>query len=63
MVLPEVQEVKDVGMPRLQVDGKCPGAFVPSLVHVAGSVVVNPQHGHQSIRRAVGLGDRGSGSR
>jgi hypothetical protein len=49
VVLLEVEEVKDVRMPGLQVDGKCSRALVPSLVYIAGSVVVHPQHRDKTI--------------
>ena len=89
VVLLQVQEVSDVRMPRLQVDGKGSWTLgggreegreregkrerrvtlatptpteaaamvylVPSLVHVAGSVVVHPQHGNQTIGCPIGL--------
>ena len=42
VVLPQIQELKDVGVPRLEVDGKGAGSLVASLVNVPGGVVVNP---------------------
>lgn len=54
VVLAEIQELKDVGVPRLQVDSKGTRALVATLVHVPGRVVVHPEHRHDAIRRPVG---------
>lgn len=55
MVLPEIKEVKHICMPRLEVNGKSPRSFVPTLIHIAGSVVENPQHWNQTIGSTVSL--------
>ena len=61
VVLPQVQEVEDVRVPGLQVDGEGPGSLVPALVDVPGSVVEDPQHGHEAVTVAVGPGNVGAG--
>lgn len=55
MVLAEFKEVKDVCMPWFKVDGKSPRPFVPSLVHIACSVVKHSEHGNQPIGRPISL--------
>lgn len=52
-VLSQVQKLKDVRVPGLEVDGKGARAFVASLVHVAGRVVVDAQHRDEAIADAV----------
>lgn len=55
MVLSEVEKVKDISVPRLEVDGKGPRALVSTLVDVAGCIVVDPEHWHQAIGLPIGL--------
>ena len=55
MILFEIEKVKDVSMPRLEVDGKCPRALVSTLINVAGSVVEDPKHWHEAIGLPIGL--------
>lgn len=55
MVLSQVKEVKDVSVPRFEVDGKGPWSFVAALVDVASCVVVYPQHWYKTIGCTVGL--------
>ena len=55
MVLFEVKKVKNISVPRLEVDGKGPRALVSTLVNVAGCVVVDPEHWHQAIGLPIGL--------
>jgi hypothetical protein len=57
VVLAQVEELKDVGVPRLEVDGKRAGPLVAALVDVARRVVEDAQHGHDAVRRAVGAAD------
>ena len=54
MVLPEVKELENVGMPRFEVDGKGSGTFVASLIDVTGSGIVRTQHWNNAIRITVG---------
>merc|ERR1719234_1894906 len=60
MVLLQVKEVKDIGMPGFKVDGKSSRPLVSALVDIASSVVEHPQHRHQAIAVAVGAGNVGS---
>ena len=57
MVLPKVDKVKDVVMPRLKVDSKSAGSFVASLVNVTGSRVVCPKHGDDTVGVAISTGN------
>mmetsp|Transcript_42581 Transcript_42581/g.101499 ORF Transcript_42581/g.101499 Transcript_42581/m.101499 type:complete len:246 (-) Transcript_42581:617-1354(-) len=61
VVLPQLQKVEDVSVPRLQVHGKGALALAPTLVHVSGSFVEVPQHWHQPVAFAVGAPDVGAG--
>jgi hypothetical protein len=54
VVLTQVKEAEDVGVPWLEVDGKGTGALVATLVDIASSVVVNAEHGNETIRCSVG---------
>mmetsp|Transcript_20190 Transcript_20190/g.56240 ORF Transcript_20190/g.56240 Transcript_20190/m.56240 type:complete len:301 (+) Transcript_20190:1449-2351(+) len=49
MVLAQVQPVKDVTVPGLQVDGESALALAATLVHIPCSVVEHPQHGHDAV--------------
>lgn len=62
MVLAEVQELKNIGVPRLQVDGKSTWTLVSSLVHISGSVVEHPEHGNNTVGGTVGTTNVGAGS-
>ena len=61
VVLLQVQEVEDVGVPGLQVDGEGALALAAALVHVAGRVVEHLQHGHEAVGGAVGALDVAAG--
>merc|ERR1719180_715716 len=60
MVLLQVKEVKDIGMPGFKVDGKCSWPLVAALVDITSSVVEPPQHRHQAVAVAIGAGNVGS---
>merc|ERR1719470_615246 len=62
VVLTEIQEVEDVSMPRLEVDGEGSWPLVAALVHVPGGVVEDPEHGDQAVAVAIGTGNIGSSS-
>src|SRR5690242_18678436 len=63
VVLPQVEETEDVGVPGLKVDGESTRALVATLVDVAGSVVVDTEHRNKTIRGSVGSSDiRASGT-
>mgnify|MGYP001587020265 FL=1 len=53
VVLAEVEELEDVGVPRLEVDGERSGSLVSTLVDVARRVVVDAKHGDDAIGVAV----------
>lgn len=57
VVLAQVDELEDIGVPRLEVDRKRPGALVPALVDVARGGVVDTEHGHDSVGVAVRASD------
>ena len=54
VIFSQIEELQDIRMPRLKVDGKCSRTFVPSLVNVLGGVVENTQHWDNAIAHAVG---------
>eukprot|EP00754_Rhynchopus_humris_P001505 Rhum_TRINITY_DN10876_c0_g1::Rhum_TRINITY_DN10876_c0_g1_i1::g.40448::m.40448 len=56
-VLLELQEVEDVGVPRLEVDREGALALAATLVHVARRVVEHAQHGHQAVALSVRAAD------
>jgi hypothetical protein len=54
VVLPQVEELEDVGMPRLEVDGERSRPFVTALVNIAGGGVVCTEHRHDAVRVSIG---------
>merc|ERR1719234_737974 len=60
MVLLQVKEVKDIGVPGFKVDSKSSRPLVATLVDIASSVVEHPQHRHQAVAVAIGAGNVGS---
>ena len=50
----QVQEVKNVCMPWLEIHGKGSLALAATLVHITGGVIEHTQHGNQAIGCAVG---------
>mmetsp|Transcript_5523 Transcript_5523/g.7783 ORF Transcript_5523/g.7783 Transcript_5523/m.7783 type:complete len:590 (-) Transcript_5523:355-2124(-) len=61
VVLLQVQEVHDVCVPGLEVDGDGALPLAAALVHVSGGVIVHAQHGHDAVGAAVGATDVGVG--
>lgn len=57
MVLAQVQEREDVGVPRLDVNGECSGTLVASLIDVTSCGVVRAQHGDNTVRIAICAGN------
>ena len=57
VVLSQVEEVEDVGVPRLEVDGERALALAAALVDVARRVVEDAQHRHDAVGGAVGAAD------
>ena len=57
MVLLEVEEIVDVGVPWLDVNGKRTLALSTSLVNVTGGVVEYTQHRNNAVGRAIGSFD------
>jgi hypothetical protein len=49
VVLPQVDKVEDIIMPRLKVDSEGPWAFVASLVDVASNRVVGTEHRYNTV--------------
>mmetsp|Transcript_19724 Transcript_19724/g.41632 ORF Transcript_19724/g.41632 Transcript_19724/m.41632 type:complete len:589 (-) Transcript_19724:922-2688(-) len=62
VVLAQVQPLKDVRVPGLQVNGKGALALAAALVHVARGVVEDAQHWHDAVRGAVGAADVARGA-
>jgi hypothetical protein len=60
VVLAEIQELKDIGVPRLKVNSKSARALVSSLVDVPGSVVEHAKHRNNTVRRTVGATNVGA---
>lgn len=54
VVLAEVKEAEDIGMPRLEVNGECTGTLVATLVDIAGGVVVHTEHRNEAVAGTVG---------
>lgn len=53
VVLSKVEELKDVGVPRLDVDGECAWSLVATLVNVSRGVVEHAEHREDTIRVAL----------
>ena len=53
IVLAQLQELVNVRVPRLQVNGEGSLSLAASLVDIAGRVIVDFEHGHESVRVAV----------
>ena len=53
MVFLEVEKIKDVGMPRLDVDGERTFALAATLVNVACGVIEDAKHWYNAVRGAV----------
>ena len=60
VVLLEVEELKDVGVPGFEVDGDGALALATALVNVASGVVEHTQHGNDAVGGAVGALDVGT---
>ena len=54
VVLPQVEELKYVGMPWFNINGKCARALVSSLVYISCGCVVRTEHGYNTIGVAIG---------
>jgi len=52
-VFSDLNEVKDVGVPRLKVYCKGAFSFPASLIDITGCVVVNSKHGYESVWLAI----------
>jgi hypothetical protein len=57
MILSQINELKDIGMPWLNVNSESARAFVPSLVDIPSSCVICTKHGDDSVRVSVGTGN------
>mmetsp|Transcript_40893 Transcript_40893/g.85770 ORF Transcript_40893/g.85770 Transcript_40893/m.85770 type:complete len:437 (-) Transcript_40893:90-1400(-) len=60
VILPQIQHVEDVGVPRLDVDGEGAGTLPPALVDVVGGGVVDAQHRDEAVGDAARALDEGS---
>ena len=57
MILPQVQEVEDIGMPGLDIDGEGTGTLVSTLVNISSSGIVGSEHWNDTVRIAISTGD------
>mmetsp|Transcript_15041 Transcript_15041/g.28232 ORF Transcript_15041/g.28232 Transcript_15041/m.28232 type:complete len:201 (+) Transcript_15041:1285-1887(+) len=57
MVLPQLEELKDVCMPGLQVHGEGALPLATALVDVARGLIEVPEHGDEAVAVAVGAPD------
>ncbi len=57
VVLPQVKEVKHIGVPWFEVDGEGTRALVATLIDISGSRIVSSKHRNDTVRIAVGAGD------
>jgi len=53
VILSEVQEFEDVGVPWFNVDRKSSGSLVATLIDITGRGVVGTKHGHNTVRVSV----------
>ena len=53
MVLTKVEPLENICVPGFKVDGECTWSLVAALVHVACSVVEDPEHRDKTIRGTV----------
>ena len=60
MVFPQVKELKHIGVPRLEIDGKSARAFVSALIHVACGGIIRSEHRDDSIGIAISSGNVGA---
>ena len=61
-VLLELEEILDIRMPWLHVDGECTRALIPTLIDISGSVVEHSKHWYDTIAESVGTRDVRAGS-
>ena len=54
MIFAQFQKLKNVGMPRFQINGNATLAFATSLIDISGSIVEDTQHGDNPIGGAIG---------
>lgn len=60
VVLSQIKELKDIGVPGFQVDGKSTRTLVATLVNISGGVVEDTQHGDDTVRGTVGTSNIGT---
>ena len=57
VILSQVEEVENVGVPWLDVNGECTRSLVTALIDVSGSGIEGSEHGDDTVRVAVCSGD------
>jgi hypothetical protein len=57
VVLPKVKELKDVSVPRLNVDSEGARTLIATLVYITSSCIVGSQHRYDSVGVAVSSGN------
>jgi hypothetical protein len=60
VILAEIEESHQIGVPRLKVDSERSGTFVTALVDISGSRIVRAEHGDNTIRDTVGTSNIGA---
>ena len=63
VVLAQVEELKDVGVPWLEVDGERAGALVATLVDITRCSIICAEHRNDAVRVTVRAGDVSARSR
>src|SRR3954468_18308468 len=61
VVLAQIQEVKDISVPRLQVDGKGARTLIATLINITCGVIKHAKHRYEAVGCAIGAGDIGTG--
>ena len=54
MVFSKVQEIKNISMPRFDVNSKGTFSFAPALVHVTRRIIKDAQHGNNTVGGTIG---------
>ena len=60
MIFSQVEEVKDISVPWLEVNGESSWSLVSTLVDVSGSSIECSKHGYDTVRVTVGTGNVGT---
>src|SRR6201999_2166935 len=61
VVLAQIEELEYIRMPGLEIDRKSALAFTTALIHITRRIVVNAQHGDDTVAGAIGAAYIGTG--